>query len=156
MDNPTSFTGQHMPNVISRTISSPDPANPTRILKTRKRFDLITNLRLQRVSGSGHADKTGEPFITVSGQFGPFATARITASAQNMEPLRKMLEGHVEATDPRLIKIPMVVDVVVSPMKGFGFAVQELYLHGEDGKKTAIIAPVGESIESTDIDSVKF
>lgn len=147
------FNGVHMPSSVTRTFQVADPGNPSRVLTTRKKFDMITNLVIDRVSGHGSAERTNEQYITLSGQYAPFGTARITASSQNADALIAMLKGNVDKSDPNnlvLIK-EITVDVVATPMRGFGFNVQELYLHNEDGTKTVVIgAPIESSLETAD------
>lgn len=140
----TVFNGAHLPGVVSRTIQAPDPANPNRVLSSRKKFDLVRGLVIERVSGMGNAKGTGERYITLSGQYAPFSTARVTASAQNADAVIAMLKDNVDKSDPKLpLKKEITVEVVGTQMPGFSFTVHELYLIEEDGtRKTIIGAPV--------------
>lgn len=148
-----SFTGDLYPGGVTRTSVTPDPANPARNVHSRKRFDLITNLQLSRVSGMGKFDNTGEPFITLNGQYAPGKTARITASAQNVKPIADMIRGHVDKSkgDEYPLTKDFTVEVVCTEMRGRGYMVQELYLISADGRsKTAIIdAPTGSTEPAT-------
>jgi len=111
------FDGVHYPNAVVRQFTDKDPSNPARTITTRKRFDMITHLLIQRVSGMGTSQRTGEKYITLSGQYGPFSTARITASAQNADAVLAFLKGKVDKTHPDLpLKERLVVDVIGTPM----------------------------------------
>lgn len=142
------FIGQHFPSAVVRTFTTDDPSNPGRVIKTNKRFDLITNLVIERVSGMGFADKTGEKYVTLSGQYAPFGTARITASSQNADAVLALLKDNVDKTNKELpLKKKIVVETVCTPMRGFGFTVNELYLVNEDGSKKVIIGAPAQAAE---------
>lgn len=149
------FNGAHLAAAVTRTISTPDPGNPSRMLTSRKKFDLITGLVIERVSGIGKAEKTGEQYITLSGQYAPFGTARITASAQNADAVIAMLKDNVDKTNPALLvlKEEITVEVVATPMRGFGFAVQELYLVNPDGTRKAIIGAPEASVQENTLEN---
>lgn len=147
-----SFTGDLYQGAVTRTFVTADPGNPTRNVTSRKRFDLITNLQLTRVSGMGQFENTKEPFITLNGQYAPGKTARITASAQNVALVGAMLKGHVDKKNPEFpLTKDLVVEVVCTEWRGHGYMIQELYLIGDDSKsKTAIIgAPTGSTEPAT-------
>ncbi len=147
-DKAFAYVGQHFPSNVVRSFTAADPSNPGRVIKTNKRFDLITNLVIERVSGMGHAEKTGEKYITLSGQYAPFGTARITASSQNADAVIKLLEGNVDKTNKELpLKKRITVNVVCTPMRGFGFTVNELYQVLEDGSQKTIIGAPAQSAE---------
>lgn len=143
------FTGELYPGAVTRVLQTPDPAQPGRTVTTRKRYDLITHLQLTRVSGTGNFENTGEPFITLNGQYAPGKNARITVSAQNVAPVAAMLKGNVDKTkgDQYPLTKDITVEVVCTEMRGRGYMVQELYLVNSDGSKTAVIGALAGSAE---------
>lgn len=143
------FNGQYFPNAVVRVFTTPDPSNENRLIKATKRFDLVTRLVLDRVNGMGSANKTGEKYITLIGQYAPFKTLRITASSQNADAVISMLHNNVEGKDKEFaLKEKLVVEVVGTPMKGMGFNVDELYLVQKDGTKKVIIAAPTQTAEA--------
>jgi hypothetical protein len=141
------YRGKHFPSKVHRNFSTPDPSNPARMITVRKPFDLITYLVLNQVSGVGYTD-AGEKYITLSGQYAPFAKARITASAQNADSVLEWLHGRVDKSPgktPLPLLKPITVEVVCTQMKGFGFNIQELYELLPDGSRKAVIAAEQEA-----------
>lgn len=149
-----SFTGRYFPGAVKRTLQAPDPANPSRMISTRVNLDQVTGLVLGNVSGHGQFDNTGEDYITISGQYAPGKTCRLTVSSQNVEPVAKaLLKDNVDKTIPGLpLTKEHTVIAIGSPMRGFGILVEELYLVNEDGStKTILAAPetaAAETIET--------
>jgi hypothetical protein len=97
---------------------------------------------VQSVVGKGPFSTTGEESVTLYCQYEPGKTCRITASAQNLEPMVKaILKGNVNqssGTGPNdQIDWPLyterVVTVYGSAMKGFGILASEAWVHLPDG-----------------------
>jgi|SRR5580765_6700106 len=71
--------------------------------------------------------------------------AAITASAQNAELVRAMVKPMLDPTKKSAdgqtiyLKEKITVEAVVTPMKGYGFNLVELYLVDKDGSRKAII-----------------
>lgn len=137
----TNFTGEYFERGITRKITTTDPATGRDVSRLAK-LDLVTDLVIDRVSGHGVSERTGENQITLSGQFAPFKQLRITASAQNYDKVVAFLQGKVNKDEKSTLKEEIVVKAVGTPMKGFGLSLTELYVRDSDGKNwTPVIAP---------------
>lgn len=144
----TVFDGKLAPGAIRRTYRLPDPATPGKMITVPKRFDFLYHLVVDRVSGHGKSKGlTGERYIALSGQYGQFATARITVSLQNADTLKKYLldKGLLDTANKSADgqTIPLKEDILVSAagtqMRGQGWVVEELFRHHPDGTREVII-----------------
>jgi hypothetical protein len=139
------FTGAYFSGKVTRTISSPDPGNPGKMITARKTFDMITDLVIDRVSGLDFAARTDEKYITLNGQYAPSRTARITAFSQHSDAVIALVKGNVDTSNPeRPLKRKITVNVIGTPMKGYGLDVSELYVKEPDGSQRTIIGPPAE------------
>lgn len=143
------FRGKYGQGAITRTESFKDPATGKTSV-TRRKLDVIEGLVLATVTGLGQFSNTGEDYVTVTGQYAPGKTSRITASAQNMQLLSEaLLKDNVDKSAPRQangqIKWPLkkehVVKVIGTPMQGFGLLVEEVYLTEGKDEIPVIAAP---------------
>ena len=152
------FTGELFEQKVTRKIVTKDPATGRDISKLAK-YDMVTGLVIDRVTGMGPSDTPNKELqITLSGQFKPFGTLRITASAQNYEKVVNALKGNVERSEgqelPFLLKNEIVVTAVGNLMKGRGMNVAELYISEADGSVKTIIGAPESATETTGIDQV--
>ena len=139
----TVFTGEYFERGATRKLTTTDPATNAVITKLVK-HDVVRDLVIDRVSGFGPSEKTGEMQITLAGQYKQGCkTCRITAFAQDVEKVQAMLKGNVVKSDelPFMLKDEIVVTAIGDPMKGYGLSLTELYLKTNDGQKTIIAAP---------------
>jgi len=150
------FTGEYFERGATRKITTTDPGQPGRIASKLEKFDMVTDLVIDHVSGYGKVEKTGELQVTLSGQYGAGCkTCRITAFAQNVDAIKAMLKDNVvkpeaPSADGRVhwpLKEEIVVTAVGSKMTGYGLSVRELYLKNADGTFKTIIAPAAIAVE---------
>lgn len=146
----TAFVGEYFERGITRKIVTVDPGTGKNVSKLAK-FDLVTDLVIDRVSGHGPSERTGENQITLSGQFAPFKQLRITASAQNYDKIVEFLQGKVNKDEKTTLKEEIVVKAVGTPMKGFGLSLTELYVKQADGAYKPLIAPPDTAMETAGI-----
>lgn len=145
------FNGELFEQKVTRKIVTKDPATGRDISKLAK-YDLCEGLVIDRVSGMGPSDRTGELQITLSGQYKPFGTLRITASAQNYDKVVAALKGNVNQDEQRTLKEEITVTAVGTLMKGHGMNLVELYVRQADGTFDAVIAAPPQTTETTGID----
>ena len=136
------FTGTYIPGGAKRQVQAIDPSTG-KMVTNRVNYDLVSGLVLERVSSKpgDTFPNTGEAFVTISGQYGPGETCRITASSQHLATVAKaLLKGNVDKADDRLplLKEHMVT-AIGTPMKVHGLLIKELYLTNDDGTTTTII-----------------
>lgn len=155
----TSFTGEYLTNV-KRVIQTPDPANPSRMIVSRKVLEGPTGLVLQAVVGHGKFQNTQEEYVTVLGQYGPGQTCRITVSAQNMPiAVTALLKDNVDKSSgigPNgnihwPLKTEKVVTAFGTIMRGRAILVSELYEQPGDGTTKVILGAPAEASKVADM-----
>lgn len=147
-----SFTGQFLTRVV-RTRNVADPMRKGATIQNRATLQGPTGLVLQAVVGKGEFPNTHEKFITILGQYAPGMTARLTVSAQNIQPvIDKILKKNVDVSSGisgnGQINWPLLKEVTVSafgtPMQGRGLLVSEMHLLNDDGSAEPIIGATTE------------
>lgn len=146
------FKGVHYPESVTRNFEASDPAMPGRVIKTRKKFDLITFLVIDRVSGHDDREANKEPYITLSGQYAPYSLLRITASSQNSDLVKDLVRPLLNASDPRnskdgqtiYLREPIIVNAIGQMMRAYGLNLHELYQVNEQGEVGKVIIAASE------------
>lgn len=146
--NTKTFNGELFEQRVTRRIHTVDPANPSRTIVQSKKYDMVTGLVCDKVTGYGESDTPNRELqITLSGQFAPFKNLRITASAQNFDKVVAALKGKVERSEGQQLPFSLKEDITFTAvgqlMKGRGMNVTELYITDSTGKvlETVIAAP---------------
>lgn len=143
----TVFDGAYIQNGVRRQVSVIDPITSKSVSQSVKR-DIVSKLVCNRVSGFGNFPNTGEPYVTLSGQYAPGKTLRITMSSQNRDAVAALLKGKIANKETKELTEELVFTAVGEPMRGFGMLVSELALHRKDGSTEIIIGPAGEQTAS--------
>jgi hypothetical protein len=128
------FNGMLHKDRVKRTFTTIDPGTGRAITSTHV-FTQIDGLVLEKVSGHGKANRTGEPYITLNGQYDQFSPVRITAGSDRAlalkEKIRPLLDETAAATHGQEIplKEEITVTAIVKAMSAgsFGYTVEELY-----------------------------
>lgn len=153
-----SFNGVLHKDRVKRTYTMIDPANGRTITSTQT-FSAIEGLVLEKVSGHGKAERTGEPYITLSGQYDQFSPVRITAGSDRAmilkEKLVSLLDEEAMKTHAKTIpfKEEITVNAIVKPMStgSFGYTIEELYqVDPKTGEKISELVPARKGLVKDD------
>lgn len=150
------FTGELFEQKVTRKITTKDPETGRDISKLAK-YDMCTGLVVDRVSGIGLSERTNEMQVTLSGQYKPFGTLRVTASSQNYDKVVEFLKGKVNKDEQRTLKDEITLIAIGTLMKGHGMNLVELYTQKPDGTKGDTIIPaLPQSTETAGVDQSFF
>lgn len=140
------YKGVYMENGLRIQVATEDPVNPGKPITQRQSLDLVTNVEITRVVGFGRFPNTGEPYVSIYGQYAPGKTVRLTASGQYYDALRPVLRGNAEIVNGQTsgpLKKPIMVSAAGKSLRGHGMLMSAMWIVEPDGSKKEIFTPIG-------------